>query len=92
MSWKRLLAARKIHLHQSSKQELDDLPAIIRRDLSDASIPVRSEDRKFATAYNAAYTGVQIATSTEAAEILHRPQEFSALVEKWIKATHPQLG
>ena len=45
MSWKHLLAARKIHSHQSSKQELDDLRAIIRRDLSDASIPVLSEDR-----------------------------------------------
>jgi hypothetical protein len=35
------------------------------------------------------YTGVRIATSTEAAELLLRAQEFSALVESWIQATHP---
>ena len=35
------------------------------------------------------YTGVRIATSTEAADLLQGAQEFSALVESWIKATHP---
>jgi len=37
------------------------------------------------------YTGVQIATSTEAAELLLRAQEFSALVESWISTLHPHL-
>jgi hypothetical protein len=147
MSWNQLLAARKVHTHHSSKQELDELRAVIKRDLADAAIPALSEDRRFATAYNAAlqtakmaiacagyrvaavpghhalsfecagmalgkqvdtlvlffdacrrkrnvidYTGVQIATSTEAAELLHRAQEFTALVEAWIKASHPHLG
>lgn len=147
MSWKQLLAARKVHTHQTSKQELDELRAVIRRDLSDATIPALSEDRRFATAYNAAlqtakmaiacagyrvgavpghhaisfecaglalgkqadalvgffdvsrrkrniidYTGVQIATSTEAAELLQRALEFIAMVEAWIKVKHPQLG
>jgi hypothetical protein len=142
-----LLAARKIHTHQSSKQELDELRAVVRRDLADAALPALSEDRRFATAYNAAlqvarmatacsgyrvaavpghhalsfecaalalgkqadllvlffdgcrrkrnvidYTGVQIATSTEAAELLQRAQEFSALVESWIQNTHPHLS
>ncbi len=142
-----MLAARKIHTHQSSKQELDDLRAVIERDLADAAIPALSEDRRFATAYNAAlqtakmaiacagyrvaavpghhslsfecaslalgkqadalvwffdasrrkrnvidYTGVQVATSTEAAELLQRAQEFTALVEAWIKASHPHLS
>lgn len=147
MSWKSLLAARKIHPHQSSTQEIDELRAVVRRDLADAALPALSEDRRFATAYNAAlqvarmatacsgyrvaavpghhalsfecaglalgkqadlfvlffdgcrrkrnvidYTGVQIATSTEAAELLQRTQEFSALVELWIKNTHPHLS
>lgn len=146
MSWKQLLAARKVHTHKTSKQELDDLRVVIRRDLCDAAIPTLSEDRRFATAYNAAlqtakmavacagyrvgaipghhaisfecaaialgkqadtlvgffdisrrkrniidYTGVQVATATEAAEVLQRAQEFSALVEAWIKSTHPGL-
>jgi hypothetical protein len=38
------------------------------------------------------YTGVQIATATEAAELLQRAQEFSALVEVWIQSTHPHLS
>lgn len=141
-----MLTARKVHTHQSSKQELDELRAVVKRDLADAALPPLSEDRRFATAYNAAlqaarmatacagyrvaavpghhalsfecagfalgkqadqfvsffdscrrkrnvidYTGVQIATSTEAAELLQRAQEFSALVESWIKATHPHF-
>ena len=146
MSWTRLLAERKVHAHQSSKQELDELRAVVRRDLADAALPALSEDRRFATAYNAAlqtarmavacagyrvaavpghhalsfecagmalgkqadkfvlffdscrrkrnvidYTGVQIATSTEAAELLQRAQEFSVLAESWIRTAHPHL-
>ncbi|HLH33233.1 MAG TPA: hypothetical protein VKX41_01070 [Alloacidobacterium sp.] len=142
-----MLAARKIHTHQSSKQELDELRAVVRRDLADAALPALSEDRRFATAYNAAlqvarmatacagyrvaavpghhalsfecagialgkqadklvlffdgcrrkrnvidYTGVQIATATEASELLQRAEEFSVLVERWIKSTHPHLS
>lgn len=142
-----MLAARKIHTHQSNKQELDELRAVVKRDMADAALPALSEDRRFATAYNAAlqmarmatacagyrvaavpghhalsfecaglalgkqadtlvlffdgcrrkrnvidYTGVQIATSTEAAELLQRAKEFSALIESWIKSTHPRLS
>jgi hypothetical protein len=61
MSWKQLLAARKVHTHQTSKQELDELRAVIRRDLSDATIPALSEDRRFATAYNAALQTAKMA-------------------------------
>jgi hypothetical protein len=130
-----LLAARKIHTHQSSKQELDEFRAVVKRDLADAALPALSEDRRFATAYNAVlqvarmatacagyrvaavpghhalsfecagpalgkqadrlvlffdgcrrkrnvidYTGVEIATATEAAELLQLAEEFSALV------------
>jgi hypothetical protein len=146
MSWNRLLAARKIHTHHASKQELDELRAVVARDLADAALPGLSEDRCFATAYNAAlqsarmttacegyrvaavpghhalsfecaglalgaqanhlllffdqcrrkrniidYTGVQIATATESAELLQRAREFHAMVETWIAANHPHL-
>lgn len=142
-----MLTARKIHAHRTSKQEVDELRAVVKRDLTDAALPALSEDRRFATAYNAAlqiarmatacagyrvasvpghhafsfecaglalgkpadqlllffdgcrrkrnvidYTGVQIATATEAAELLQRAQEFSALVESWIKANHSHLS
>lgn len=141
-----MLAARKVHTHQSSKQEIDELRAVVKRDLVDAALPALSEDRRFATAYNAAlqaarmatacagyrvasvpghhalsfecaglalgkraynfvlffdscrrkrnvidYTGAQIATSTEAAELLQRAREFNGLVESWIQTAHPHL-
>ncbi len=38
------------------------------------------------------YTGVRIATATEAAEVLQRAQEFRGMVEAWIKTKHPQLA
>jgi hypothetical protein len=63
MSWTKLLAARKIHTHQSSKQELDELRAVVRRDLADAALPALSEDRRFATAYNAALQVARMATA-----------------------------
>ena len=59
MSWQQLLDARDVQPHATSKQELDDLRALIARDLSDAAIPALSADRRFATAYNA---GLQAAT------------------------------
>jgi len=147
MSWEKLLAAHKIHTHKTSRQELDALRAVIQRDLADAALAGLSEDRRFATAYNAAlqtakmacacagyrvgaipghhaisfecaglalgkqantlvqffdvcrrkrniidYTGAQVATATEAAELLQRVQQFHTLVDKWIKAEHPYLA
>jgi hypothetical protein len=49
MSWKQLLAQRKVQLHTTSKQELDGLRALIERDLTDAALAGLSADRRFAT-------------------------------------------
>src|SRR6266849_1923219 len=54
MSWKKLQAESKVHAHKTSKKELGDLRAVILRDLEDAAIQELSDDRRFATAYNAA--------------------------------------
>ena len=54
MSWKHLLAKGEVKTHQTSKQELDNIRALIARDLADASVAALSADRRFATAYNAA--------------------------------------
>ena len=48
MSWKQLLAQRKVQLHTTSKQELDGLRALIERDLTDAALAGLSADRRFA--------------------------------------------
>lgn len=61
MSWTELLATRKVHRHQTSKQELDELRSVVERDFKDAAIPALSEDRRFATAYNAALQTAKMA-------------------------------
>src|SRR5467141_857460 len=54
MIWKKLQAESKVRAHKASKKELGDLWAVIVRDLEDAAIQELSDDRRFATAYNAA--------------------------------------
>ena len=49
MSWKQWLAKGDIKGHQTSKQELDNLRALIARDLADAAIVGLSADRRFPT-------------------------------------------
>jgi hypothetical protein len=52
--WKSLVEVRKAVPHETSAGELGDLRSIIERDLEDASLEILSDDRRFATAYNAA--------------------------------------
>lgn len=54
MSWKKLQAEGQVHAYKASKKEVGDLRAVILRDLEDAEIQELSDDRRFATAYNAA--------------------------------------
>jgi uncharacterized protein (UPF0332 family) len=60
-SWQQWLAKGDVKIHQTSKQELDNLRALITRDLADASVVGLSADRRFATAYNAALQAASIA-------------------------------
>lgn len=53
MSWTGLLASRTVQNHTTTRQEINDLREIVKRDLADAGIDQLSDDRKFATAYNA---------------------------------------
>lgn len=54
MSWTKLLQGGKVHRHQTSAREIGEIRRLVNRDLADAAIPALSEDRRFATAYNAA--------------------------------------
>ena len=60
MSWNQLLAQRKVQSHRTSREELDQLRALVERDLTDAGIIGLSADRRFATAYNAALQTAKI--------------------------------
>jgi hypothetical protein len=53
MTWQDLLTSNRVKNHTTSKQEIDALRAVVERDLKDASVAGLSEDRRFATAYNA---------------------------------------
>jgi hypothetical protein len=54
MSWAKLLQDGKVHRHRTSVQELSEIRRLVARDLADATLQGLSEDRRFATAYNAA--------------------------------------
>jgi hypothetical protein len=88
MSWKTLLTARKIHTHQSSKQELDELRAVVKRDLADAALPALSEDRRFATADNAALQIARMATAFAG----YRWPQFLGITLSASNAPATQLG
>jgi len=60
-SWQQWLAKGDVKTHQTSKHEIDNLRALIRRDLADAAVTALSADRRFATAYNAALQAATIA-------------------------------
>ena len=146
MTWTKLLANKEARRHKTSKKELDNMRALIARDLADASLAGLSADRRFATAYNAAlqaanmaiacagyrimskvghhrvslestklvldksvhnyadyfetcrrkrntidYAFSNVATETEAKEILVQAKRFYGEVEDWITKNHPAL-
>jgi hypothetical protein len=53
MTWQELLAAKRVHAHKTSIEEIDGLRTVVQRDVKDAMLAGLSEDRRFATAYNA---------------------------------------
>lgn len=146
MTWTKLLGSHDVQRHRTSKKELDDIRALIARDLADATVAGLSADRRFATAYNAAllaanmaiacagyrvtaktghhkisfdsiklalgagadkyadyfetcrrkrnvidYTRSNVATETEAKEILEKAKEFYEFVEAWVHSNFPNL-
>jgi hypothetical protein len=61
VTWTSLLANKEALKHKTSKKELDNMRALIARDLADASLAGLSADRRFATAYNAALQAANMA-------------------------------
>lgn len=54
MSLKDLLEEDRLKQHKTSREEIDNLMAVYKRDLADSQIEHMSIDRRFATAYSAA--------------------------------------
>jgi hypothetical protein len=68
VTWTKLLANKNAQRHKTSKKELDNMRALIARDLADAALAGLSADRRFATAYNAALQAANMAIACEAGD------------------------
>ena len=82
MTWQDLLNAQKVRPHRTSRQEADDLRAVVSRDLTDAGIAGLSDDRRFATAYNAALQIAKLAIACAGYRVVglgHHQATFQAL-------------
>lgn len=73
MSWNTLLQGNKVHRHRTSIQEISELRRVVERDLADAAIHALSEDRRFATAYNAALQTAKMAIACAGFRIASLP-------------------
>lgn len=73
MGWNTLLQDNKVHRHTTSIQEISELRRVVERDLADAAIHALSEDRRFATAYNAALQTAKMAIACAGYRIANVP-------------------
>ena len=146
MSWRNLLANGSVNTHTTSRQEIENLRDLVNRDLQDAEIEGLSDDRRFATAYNAVlqlskmaiacsgyrvssnkvghhrttfeavknavpsrdvanladyfetcrrkrnlidYDATEVASETEADELVKKGREFQTIIEDWISDNYP---
>ena len=72
MTWTTLLANNEAQKHKTSKKELNNVPALIARDLADAAIAGLSADRRLATAYNAALQAANMAIACAGYRIMSK--------------------
>jgi hypothetical protein len=92
MSWQQWLSRGDLKPHQTSKQELDNMRALIARDLADAAIQALSEDRRFATAYNAALQSGAIAVAGSGYRVAARAGHHKVTFEPAAFAIVPALS
>lgn len=82
MTWQDLLNGQKVRVHKTSPEELRDLRAVVARDLADANIEALSDDRRFATAYNAVLQLAKIVIACAGYRVVglaHHQTTFQAL-------------
>ena len=82
MTWQDLLNSQRVRPHKTSSRELYDLRAVVERDLADSQIPELSDNRRFATAYNAVLQLSKIVIACEGYRVVglgHHKTTFLAL-------------
>ena len=88
MNWNSLLAQGEVKAHRTSRQEIDNLRALIARDMADSALPGLSADRQFATAYNAALQSGKIAIACSGYRVTARAGHHAVTFE----AAHLAIG
>src|SRR5260370_39621413 len=91
MSWKTLQSEGKARAHKASKKELDELRGVIARDLEDAAIQELSDDRRFATAYNAALQASKMAILCAGYQLASTPGHHRLTFEAAAQAQRDRL-
>jgi hypothetical protein len=86
VTWTNLLANKEARKHKTSRKELDNMRALIARDLADAGIAELSADRRFATAYNAALQAANMAIACAGYRIM------SKVGHHWVSFESTKLG
>ena len=83
MNWTQLLANRTVRSHTTSIDEIGNLRELVNRDLKDAEIEGLSDDRRFATAYNAVLQLSKMAIACEGFRVAvgagHHQKTFEAV-------------
>jgi uncharacterized protein (UPF0332 family) len=82
MTWQDLLNAQRVRVHRTGPQEIHDLRGVVERDIRDAKLDALSEDRRFATAYNAVLQLTKIAIACQGYRVVglgHHRTTFQAL-------------
>ncbi len=73
MTWNELLSNRLVHRHATSRNELENLRALVVRDLRDAELTGLSHDRQFAIAYNAVFLLTTMVVACAGYRAVHGP-------------------
>jgi hypothetical protein len=81
VTWTSLLVNKEVQKHKTSKNELDNMRALIARDLADASLVGLSADRRFATAYNAALQPANTAIACAGYRIVSKVGHYRVSLE-----------
>lgn len=82
MTWQDLLNAQRVRVHITGPEEIYNLRAVVERDLKDAKLGALSDDRRFATAYNAVLQLTKIVIACEGYRVVglgHHQITFQAL-------------
>jgi hypothetical protein len=83
------LASHDVQRHRTSKRELDDLRALVARDLTDAAVAGVSADRRFATAYHAGLLAAHMAIASAGYRVTARTGHHKVAFESITLALGP---